>query len=226
MKFQIATILMLLASTAYAQTPAQIEYERQQREYRQQMERQQEQQRQQQRTMEENARRQQEESNRLNRPSPQPNYSTPAPTPTAPNYGSTPRPSPQASPRPQSAISPVSAAKPIGPLAPKPWIWTGTFKETDFYADPTSIKRTGNTLRMTDLRNFNAYSTTNSSYISSKLVAEYDCENQRLRMLSYTSHPQLHGQGAPVNSGSGSYSWETPSGSAGGNAGLLKIACR
>ncbi len=51
-----------------AQTPAQMEYERQQREYRQQLERQREQQQQQQQLMNENARRQQEQSSRINAP--------------------------------------------------------------------------------------------------------------------------------------------------------------
>ena len=51
-----------------AQTPQQMEYERQQREYRQQLERQREQQQQQQQLMNENARRQQEQSNRINSP--------------------------------------------------------------------------------------------------------------------------------------------------------------
>ena len=58
-----------------AQTPAQMEYERQQREYRQQLERQREQQQQQQQLMNENARRQQEQSSRINAPAGQsPSY--------------------------------------------------------------------------------------------------------------------------------------------------------
>lgn len=62
-----------------AQTPAQMEYERQQREYRQQLERQREQQQQQQQLMNENARRQQEQSSRSNAPAGQsPSYAPPA----------------------------------------------------------------------------------------------------------------------------------------------------
>src|SRR3954467_1430556 len=64
-----ATLLGGAVSTSYAQTPAQMEYERQQREYRLQMERQQQEQQRQQQLMNENARRQQEESRRLNAPS-------------------------------------------------------------------------------------------------------------------------------------------------------------
>ncbi len=61
-----ATLLAGAVSASYAQTPAQMEYERQQREYRLQMERQQQEQQRQQQLMNENARRQQEESRRLN----------------------------------------------------------------------------------------------------------------------------------------------------------------
>ncbi len=68
-----------------AQTPAQMEYERQQREYRQQLERQREQQQQQQQLMNENARRQQEQSSRSNAPTGQtPSY---APPPTQGSSG-------------------------------------------------------------------------------------------------------------------------------------------
>src|SRR4029453_5987511 len=68
----VASMTAMCAAVAplhtHAQTPAQMEYERQQREYwRQQEQYRQEQQRQQQ-IMQENARRQQEESRRLNAP--------------------------------------------------------------------------------------------------------------------------------------------------------------
>jgi len=82
-----ATLLAGAVSTSYAQTPAQMEYERQQREYRLQMERQQQEQQRQQQLMNENARRQQEESRRLNTnpgsgagsQSGMPGYATPTP---------------------------------------------------------------------------------------------------------------------------------------------------
>ena len=63
-----AALLAVTASPSYAQTPAQMEYERQQREYRLQMERQAQEQQRQQQIMNENARRQQEESRRSNAP--------------------------------------------------------------------------------------------------------------------------------------------------------------
>jgi len=74
-----AIALMAAVGISSAQTPAQMEYERQQREYRQQLERQREQQQQQQQLMNENARRQQEQSSRSNAPAGQsPSYAPPA----------------------------------------------------------------------------------------------------------------------------------------------------
>jgi hypothetical protein len=55
-------------SIALAQTPAQMEYERQQREYWRQQEQQRQEQQRQQQLMQDNARRQQEESSRINAP--------------------------------------------------------------------------------------------------------------------------------------------------------------
>lgn len=74
-----AIALMAAVGMSSAQTPAQMEYERQQREYRLQLERQREQQQQQQQLMNENARRQQEQSSRINAPAGQsPTYAPPA----------------------------------------------------------------------------------------------------------------------------------------------------
>ena len=70
-----AITIAAAAGVSSAQTPAQMEYERQQREYRLQQERQREQQQQQQQLMNENARRQQEQSSRMNAPAGQsPSY--------------------------------------------------------------------------------------------------------------------------------------------------------
>ena len=85
--FASITLVGAGVSTSFAQTPAQMEYERQQREYRLQMQRQAEEQQRQQQIMNENARRQQEESRRLNQPSNSgmggqsgmPGYGTPTP---------------------------------------------------------------------------------------------------------------------------------------------------
>ena len=63
------TTLTAAVGLSSAQTPAQLEYERQQREYWRQQEQQRQEQQRQQQIMQENARRQQEESSRINAPS-------------------------------------------------------------------------------------------------------------------------------------------------------------
>ena len=78
----LLTILAIAPQGAWAQTPAQMEYERQQREYSRQQEQQRQEQQRQQQLMNENARRGQEESSRINAPrgqSPEPGYQGPAP---------------------------------------------------------------------------------------------------------------------------------------------------
>jgi hypothetical protein len=78
----LTIVLAIMPKAAWAQTPAQMEYERQQREYRQQMERQQQERQRLQQLMNENARRQQEESSRFNSPVGQnPSFNDPGGTP-------------------------------------------------------------------------------------------------------------------------------------------------
>src|SRR5262245_34835042 len=64
----LAAALAASVGVSLAQTPAQMEYERQQREYWRQQEQQRKEQQRQQQLMQENARRQQEESSRINAP--------------------------------------------------------------------------------------------------------------------------------------------------------------
>ena len=68
MRSLVATMLCTVAASGLAQTPAQLEYERQQREYWRQQEQQRQEQQRQQQLMQDNARRQQEESSRINAP--------------------------------------------------------------------------------------------------------------------------------------------------------------
>jgi hypothetical protein len=77
----LLAVVMIALQGAWAQTPAQMEYERQQREYWKQQEQQRQEQQRQQQQMNENARRQQEEMRQLNAPagkSPTPSQGAPA----------------------------------------------------------------------------------------------------------------------------------------------------
>ena len=88
MRSLVATMLCTVAASGLAQTPAQMEYERQQREYWRQQEQQRQEQQRQQQIMQDNARRQQEESSRINAPAGQaPGGAAPG---AAPAYGGDP----------------------------------------------------------------------------------------------------------------------------------------
>lgn len=226
----LLAVFLVLAPAAYAQTPQQMEYERQQRESRLQMERQQQEQQRQQQIMQENARRQQEELNRLNRPAPNnPVNSPPVSTPT-PNYGSQ-------NQRPQSSSSGAgnaSSAQPTGPAPaapapPKSWVKVASRSTFDVYADPSTIKRTGNRRQMAGIRNLKEYGVKfGKSYLSSKEVFEHDCDNQRSNLLGWTHYSQHNAQGVVVDGGSpaSDNSWYEPTEMGGLIGHLLKVACR
>lgn len=220
LKILVVAMLMVCAMLhlGHAQSPQQMEYERQQRELRLQMERQQEQQRQQQKQMEENARRQQEEMRRLNTPPASPSYSTPTPTPS---YGATQQQRPGT--QQQSSSRSVAAAAPASP--PPPWKKVMSSDNVDFYADPTSIKRVGSFARMTDIRDYRTrHEVLGGRPVSFKAVSEYDCVGKRSRQLSFSSYSDHVGRGSVVNStavappswSSADVDWQSA---------LLKMAC-
>jgi hypothetical protein len=113
---KLLVILFTIPPLVQAQTPQQMEYERQQREYRQQMERQREQQRQQQKIQDDNARRQQEETRRANTPPPaSPSYSQPDPPRSYQGAGSVGRESGVLQPRSNLKGGPAPAPATTGP---------------------------------------------------------------------------------------------------------------
>lgn len=185
MKRSVMSILMALAipHVGQAQTAQQMEYERQQREYRQQMERQQEQQRQQQKQMEENARRQQEELNRLNRPAPgsttqgqTPSYSTPAPNYQTPSSSTSPSASQQQKPGGRSMFEP--------PDSPQ-WVKLASTAEGDVYGDASSRVRGDPTTLMWAMRDFKKPQETSDGtrYLSTREKLQFYCDNNKTKEM-------------------------------------------
>ena len=207
-----AIFLMALAITpqhGWAQTPAQMEYERQQREYRLQLERQREQQQQQQKLMNENARRQQEESRRLNAPAGQ---SQP------PSYQG---PTPQTAPRQPAARTEATTA-----TAAAKWVKIESSPSgRDIYADSVTILRSGNTAKMWDMRDFKTAQVVQGTRFSSfKAQHEYDCKSARMRNLSVTAFSGHMGAGQAVRSENTRLTWETVAPGSTEEV-LLKVAC-
>lgn len=215
--FIAAAILLIVppitSQHGWAQTPAQMEYERQQREYRLQLERQREQQQQQQKLMNENARRQQEETNRANAPRGQ------SPTPS---YQAT---TPQTAPRQPAARTDTTAA-----TAAAKWVKidsSPTDGGRDIYADPVTIVRSGNIVRMWDMRDYKTTQVVqDTQFLSFKTQHEYDCKGARMRNLSITAFSGRKGEGKVVRSSSSNtpLAWESPATGSNQEA-LLKFAC-
>lgn len=210
----IAAAILLMAPAitpqhGWAQTPAQMEYERQQREYRLQLERQREQQQQQQKLMNENARRQQEESRRLNTPMGQ--------SPTPSYQGAT----PQTAPRQPAARTEATAA-----TAAAKWVKIESSPSgRDIYADSVTILRSGNTAKMWDMRDFKTAQVVQDTRFSSfKAQHEYDCKSARMRNLSVTAFSGHMGEGQALRSGNTRLTWEAVAPGSTEEV-LLKVAC-
>ena len=212
--FIVAAVLLMAQAVTpqhgWAQTPAQMEYERQQREYWRQQERQRQEQQRQQQLMNENARRQQEESRRLNAPMSQ------SPTP---NYQGT---APQMAPRHPGARTDASAAG-------AKWVKidsSSTDGGRDIHADPVTILRSGSIARMWDMRDYKTRQVVMGTQFSSvKMQHEYDCRGARRRNLSVIAFSGRMGGGDVVrSSGNTPNAWESVApGST--QESLLKFAC-
>lgn len=191
----VAILIGLVVPHGLAQTPAQMEYERQQREARAQQERQQQEQQRLQQIQQENARRQQEEMNRLNRPAPS---STPS---QAPSYST---PSYQAPIKPASPSAPQQprADAPIAPTAPK-WVRIGILGTDDYlYADQSSRVKSGDSAIVWALYDY-AKPQTQSGVVGARSVKykmEYNCTSKQGRSLGHIAFSDRMGNGNLIDS--------------------------
>ena len=191
----VAILIGLFVPYGLAQTPAQMEYERQQREARAQQERQQQEQQRLQQIQQENARRQQEEMNRLNKP---------APTPTpgqAPSYST---PGYQAPSQPASPSGPQQprADAPIAPTASK-WVKIGIMGIDDYlYADQSSRVKSRDSAIVWAL--FDHEKPQNHRGMvgarSVKQKMEYNCTSKQGRSLGHIAFSDRMGNGNLVDS--------------------------
>ena len=215
--FAAATMLFLVLAISpqgtKAQTPSQMEYERQQREYWRQQEQQRQEQQRQQQLMNENARRQQEESSRLN-----------APTGQAPAsaYQGAP---PQSAPRRQGPPVDVAAA-----VAAVEWEQIGTSLkgEAAFYVARSTIQRSGNLAKMWEMiDNKTATMIDGKAVLSIRNLMEYDCKGSRRRMLAATAYAGHLGKGTVVGSENfpPPYTWQAVGANDGYAQYNLKLAC-
>ena len=110
------------------------------------------------------------------------------------------------------------------------WIAVPNGDASTFYADPETIQKSGNIVKMAILLDYktaqlrDTLDERNRSYKSIKSQSEFDCKETRWRRLNFTQHAAAMGGGQMVNSNQDTGKWEpVPLSSAPG--GLWKIAC-
>jgi hypothetical protein len=208
----LLTPMALAPPGARAQTPEQMEYERQQREYWKQQEQQRQEQQRLQQVMDDNARQQQEESRQWNAPTGQ---SATSDYPVA---------APQTAPR-----QPVAAAG--APAITAATDWESTCSSpfaggTDIYVARSTIHRSGTLATMWEMYDFKTAQVIDGKRVqSNKNLYEYDCKGMRRRMLTVAGFAGHMGKGAVVGFGDGAMPWEPVEAGSLFDVCTLKVAC-
>jgi len=106
------------------------------------------------------------------------------------------------------------------------WVEVGRTDTSTFYADPATIRRVGNMVKMWHLNDFGAAEVVEKSApaMSGKVQSEYDCREVRWRTLLLTLHSGNMGRGEIVHSATGSGKWSKILPSTGGQM-LWNSAC-
>jgi len=94
------------------------------------------------------------------------------------------------------------------------------------YADPDTIRRSGDRARMAGLYDFKRADRTpeGRELFSTTVQREYDCASLQVRLLAHVDHAGHMGEGAAVSSGAAPGRWEPVVAGALDEA-FLKIAC-
>jgi surface-adhesin protein E len=113
----------------------------------------------------------------------------------------------------------------VRPLYAK-WVSVGeTQADITVYADPDTIRRKGDLVQMWQLSDFRTVQTVGGdSYFSSKALNEYDCAEERTRVLAFTWFSDNMGSGHVVYSNSNERNWE-PVAPHSINEALWEVAC-
>jgi len=68
-----------------------------------------------------------------------------------------------------------------------------------WYADRTTIKKNGNIVTMWTMTSGKPSFVNNKQYLSSKNLFEFDCKNEKIRLLSGTAYSEENGMGEVVH---------------------------
>ena len=116
----------------------------------------------------------------------------------------------------------VAAAKSPGTK----WAFVGSSEISTGYADPATIRRAGNRVKMWSLYNYKTtQKTDDETYISTRSRNEYDCKEEQTRILYFSAHSGNMGGGVTVSHSPNSSGDWTPIAPGSVAESFLKIAC-
>ena len=106
------------------------------------------------------------------------------------------------------------------------WVRIGKNRIGTVYADPTTISRSGNMAKMWDLLDYGAALLTadGKPYLSTRTQYEYDCEEEKSRLLEVSAHSGNMASGETVHRDANPHGWR-PNVPDSGTARLWKLAC-
>lgn len=97
-----------------------------------------------------------------------------------------------------------------GGSAAAEWVGVGRNESNVLYADPATIRRDGDLVKMWNLVDLRIARTDlgGTNYFSQKAEFEYDCNDRQVRLLSYSWHTGKMGGGQTGESNSVPDDWE------------------
>jgi len=105
------------------------------------------------------------------------------------------------------------------------WVGLGSLDNYTVYADPATIQKTDNGVKMWWLTDFKTSASGDSEpHVSMKTLSEFDCDKKQLRTLSSSWYPEHMAEGKEISSNSNIDIW-VPGGTSPVNKVLLEFAC-
>jgi hypothetical protein len=107
------------------------------------------------------------------------------------------------------------------------WLWASAndIQGLTIYVDPDSIRRKGDLVTLWQLYDYKAVQTVGgNSFLSSKVQRQFDCGNQRTKLLAFTHFAGNMGNGNRIMTDSDEAEWKSVAPGSVGNV-LWRFAC-
>ena len=106
------------------------------------------------------------------------------------------------------------------------WKAVGDEETGTTYADPATMARSGNTVKMWSLLDYKAFQRmVEVGYFSQKSLVEYDCKEKQTRGLAVKLHAEPMGEGKVIYEDDSPHEWEALVPDTMGEV-LWKVACK